>query len=680
MSWARLQRHAHLLRALVVVAALLAMVALLTSREGDAALPPLTLPDLLAPLGPGSELAEGYVLSFPHRGEEHDIQLQARRTRDGVTTVVELHILDRGRWSDIRETEHYGVAWELPRSTAARSESEAVAEQLAQVIRRNDVGPGVPVDTLALSHDAPPPRAALLLERVSGPRGVGLGLLLVLATWALATLPRGAALVSLFLFGLGLALRLPHLDVPFVRDQDVQRVFTGHASIWDIFTGVGLRDRHPPLYFAVLHVAQLFGQSEAVVRMPAVLSGALMGPALVAAAVLLGRRVALAAVLALVPTVGFAFVSYSREVSSLPFYALVLVLFATSVAQHHETGARNWRVAVSVSVAVALFTYYTAVFPVLAVLLLLTGFGAAYANTRRAVLWGCLVGSPALALAALTFVRDRGARAAAETQSAVAWGDREVMGTARAMAEAVHEAAGPAVLVLAVATAVMAVRRRDMAVLVPLVVFLATFAGIAALSPVARVQPYYVMGVVPALLLSVALTLPPEGRAPNLGFAAVVAGALTLTLATQVAAVGTLYAPDERATMPAFVETATGRVERRVVVVAHYDMTLLAYYLGRARDVEVDYASLVPHGAAFALAGTDFTIFPLVQTHTTDDALEAHAREALDAVIAGAPCLVVHRPSLGLDVIDARLAQCQRLAEGPESALYRCAPDDPLAR
>lgn len=680
MSWARLQRHAHPLRALVVVAALLAMGALLVEGEGRAAERPLTLPDLLAPLVPGAEVAEGFVLSSPHRGEEHDIQLQARRTRDGATTVVELHVLDRGRWSGIRETEHYGVAWELPRSTATRDESEAVAERLAQVIRRNDVGPGVPVDMLALTRDAPISRAAALLQRVSGVRGWCLGLLLVLVTWALATLPRGAALVSVFLFGLGLALRLPHLDVPFVRDQDVQRVFTGHASLWDIFTGVGLRDRHPPLYFAVLHGAQLFGQSEAVVRMPAVLSGALMGPALVAAAATLGRRVALAAVIALVPTVAFAFVAYSREVSSLPFYALVLVLFATSVAKHHETGARGWRIAVSVSVAVALFTYYTAVFPVLAVLMLLLRLGPPSAGTRRAVLSGCVAGSPALLLAVVTFFRDRGARLAAETQAAVAWGDRGAAGTAAAMADVIYEAVGAAVLVLAVAAGAAALRRRDSAVLVPLVVGFATFLGIAALSPVARVQPYYVMGVVPVLLLALAMTLPPQRKIPCVAFAAFVAGAAVLTLVQKVAAVATLYAPDERATVPAFVDIAMTREERRVAVVASYDMTLLAYYLARASQVEVDYASLVPNGPSIAVQGTDFEIVPLVETHAADDALEAHAREALDAAIASGPCLVLHRPSLGLRAVDARLAQCQRLAEGPESALYRCASDDPPAR
>jgi hypothetical protein len=153
-------------------------------------------------------------------------------------------------------------------------------------------------------------------------------------------------------------------------------------------------------------------------------------------------------------------------------------------------------------------------------------------------------------------------------------------------------------------------------------------------------------------------------------------GAVTLTLAGTLAANATLYVPDARATMPAFVDTIADSAETRLVTVAHYDLTLLAYYLGRASGIEVDYASLEPRGDALALRGTPFLLFPLVQTHD-DGATAAQAGAALEAVIGEGACLVIDRPALSLEDVRARLTRCERLAEGPESALYRCAPDDP---
>jgi hypothetical protein len=675
----RLERHATHLRVLAVVVGALAIAALVSVGGRSRGARAVVLRPDRAPRS-GSEVANGFVLSLPHRGEAHDILMTARRTRDGVTHVVELHLLDRGRWPDIRETAHYGVAWEVPRTTASWDEAEAVTEALAQIVRRNDAGAGVSVDALSLSPDAPVPPAVRVLQRVSGWRALGVGLLLVLVTWALATLPRGAALVSLFLFALGLALRLPHLDVPFVRDQDVQRVFTGHASWGDIFMGIGLRDRHPPLYFAILHVAQWFGQAERVVRMPAVISAALMGPAFALAAVVLGRRVALAAIVALVPTVAFAFVSYSREVSSLPFHALTLVLLTTAVAKDLSAGTRLRSAAVVACVAIALFTFYTAVFPVLAVLLLLMGGGADRARARRDVAFGLLAGSPALLLAVGTFFRDQGARAAASTQPNVAWGNASTLELARGMRDLLVEAVGPVALVAVVVAGLLAMKRRDTVVLLPLAVFVATFLGIAGLTSVARVQPYYLLAAVPALLLAVALTVPPVLRGAGEGTSLLLAVGVALSVVPTVAAVGTLYLPDERASMPVFVDVITRRSERRVVTIAHYDMPLVAYYVARARGVEVDFSSLEQGRAMTPIRGTDVVLFPIVQTHTSNDTLEADAVAALEAVIADGPCLVIDRPTLRLDGLQARLTRCERLAEGADSALYRCAPEDTAAR
>ena len=54
----------------------------------------------------------------------------------------------------------------------------------------------------------------------------------------------------------------------------------------------------------------------------------------------------------------------------------LLVLLTTAVAKDLSAGTRLRSAAVVACVAIALFTFYTAVFPVLAVLLLLMGGGA----------------------------------------------------------------------------------------------------------------------------------------------------------------------------------------------------------------------------------------------------------------------------------------------------------------
>ncbi|MEZ4325506.1 MAG: glycosyltransferase family 39 protein [Polyangiales bacterium] len=670
-----LDRRAVALRLLVAVGGTLVALGILSEGTPPAEAGTRTLAELIAPLAPGREVADGFVLALPHRGETHDIVLPARRSRGGRTTTVELHLLDRGTWRGVRTSAHYDIAWEQPRSTATQNECEAVTERLASVVRANDVRDEVPVDALTLAPDVPRPHIARALSGARGGRAFAIAALLALTTWALATLPLGGFWAGAFLFALGLALRVPHLDVPFVRDQDVQRLFTGHASLVDIFTGIGLRDRHPPLYFAVLHAAQLFGQSEAVVRAPAVLAGALAGPMLVLAAAVTDRKVVLAALLGLVPATSASFVAHSREVSSLPFYALVLTVLAMATVRYQQTGSRGWYSAVVASVVVALFTYYTAVFAVAALLCCLLWLGPTYGDARRALGVGLACGSPALALAAYTFVRDRGARLAAESRPSLAWGDRSVIGTAEAMADVVREALGPALVVAAFVAVTYALRRREGHAPIALALVLGSFVGIAGLAPVARVQPYYLLAALPVLLLAASWSPLPTHATRRLAVVATCGLLVSTTVADRAMANATLYTPDERAIAPDFAILIASRPERRVVTVAHYDMTLFAYYLGRASGVEVDYASLEARGDAFALRGTPYVFHPLVQTHD-DGASAAGAAAALDTLVQAGPCLVVDRPTLPLDGVRERLQRCTPLGQGPDATLYHCAPDD----
>src|SRR6185295_16742273 len=99
---------------------------------------PLSWDALLAPLGVGRAAALDYALGPLRRGAEHDVILPLRSIERGSS--VEVHILDRGRWTGVRETPSFGVAYEAPRSEAAAADCEAVTEAIAQALRHNDPG------------------------------------------------------------------------------------------------------------------------------------------------------------------------------------------------------------------------------------------------------------------------------------------------------------------------------------------------------------------------------------------------------------------------------------------------------------------------------------------------------------------------------------------------------------
>lgn len=687
MNGAWVVRHASALR----VAAFALCVALgygLLSHAPGAPAAPLTLGELTAPYALGTEIAAGYVLRSAGRGEAHDIVLRARRPpaaagsdssagAGGEGQVVEIHLTDRGRLPGFRDTAHYTVAWELPRSSAPHEDCEAVTEALAVAIRRNDTRAGVSADAIRLPHEAPlPPFAQALARGAATPL---LALALVLATWALAGLPHGALLASLFLFVLGLGLRAAHLGLPFVLDQDVQRVFTGHLSLTEILTGAGLSDRHPPLYFVVLHVAQLAGQAEAVVRMPAALAGALLGPALVGCAVALGRRVEPAALAGLVVSVGAAFVFRAREVSAIPLFTLLLIAALTSTLRYDQGASRPRLIAVVVSHALLLFTHHTAALAIVAELCVVLAVGAARRPTLRAVGLGCLAGAPALLHAVLTLVRDHGPREAARARPELAWGERGVLFVARALGDLALDALGPVWLLGALVCLVLGVRRRDGALLVPLGMVLCTGAGIALLASLARVQTYYLMTVLPLLPLGVALAVP-AARGPRSALVGpCFALAALLTLTPRLAELPPLYQRSDRAFMDHFAHTLGARAERRVAVLVDYDLPLLAYYLAREAAVPVDWDALERGDDGVRLRGTDYVLLPLVRAHGSDAHPDERAVAQLEREGAHG-LLVVARHDVGLPRAAAWLRRCEVLEERSEATLFSCSDQAPAPR
>ncbi|MDX2166155.1 MAG: glycosyltransferase family 39 protein [Deltaproteobacteria bacterium] len=624
--------------------------------------------ELIAPLRVGEAVTRGYVLLPPRRGTSGDIVCVARRPAGplGPPAHIELHVLDRGRWPGVLETRSFGVAWEQPPNAADFPQADAVAvtQALADAIARNDPGGLPPVGAIRLPDDAAPPPIVGVLERLRGARAAAVGGAVALALLLLASLPYGAVAAGALLFAIGLGLRGAVLDLPFVRDQDVQRLFTGHLPLSEIAFGGGLRDRHPPLYFFLLHAAQAFGQSEAVGRAPAALAGALVGPALLLATRAAGRRVgALALLAALAATVSPALVAGAREVSEIPLYALLALAAAASLLAALRAPRWPALAVVAAAHALAFWTYYLAPFLVAAHAAVLVWRRAAR-RVWLAFVVGVIAGLPALGLAALTLVRDRGARDVARAYPSLAWGEHTPLGLLVAMLRLSVEALGWPVALLTFTAAVGGLLRRDAAAITPALGAAATLAGIALLAPVARVQPYYIETVLPLALLGLAVwpvpTAPFWRAAAALGLVAVAAASLAPRLADARA----LYAPDPDACMPRFAAEIARHPQTRVLTVAHYDKALLAYYLARREGRALDWYQLDQAGGP--------RIEPLLLVHALDAGSEAAALRRLDEAVADGAVLVVDRDAVSLPALAQRLAACERLVEAPTARLLRC--------
>lgn len=653
-----------LVGALLLLAAAAALLAPAPRDDGQR-----SWADLIAPLAVGQAVARGYVLSPPRRGDAHDVVFVARRAAgpDWPAARVELHVVERGRWPGIAETRSFGVAWEVPRPGAAQVAPEAdalaVRDALAAAIAAHDPG-GLSVDAVSLTAEPPAPLVARILARGATPRGVLAAAAGTLALLQLAALPHGGGAVGALLFALGLALRLPALDLPFVHDQDVQRMFTGHSSWWQIATGVGLEDRHPPLYFFVLHVAQWFGQSEAAGRAPAALAGALAGPAVLVATRAMGRPLGIAAVLAaLAVTISPTLIAASREVSEIPLYALLLVAAAAALVAALAAPRRPRLLAVAVAHGLALWTYYLAPFLVAAHAALL----AARRADRRVALAlaaGVALGAPALLLAAATLWRDWGARDVARAYPTLAWGQHTPLQLLAEMARIPVAAFGWPFAVLLLAATAVGLARRQLPVVTAALGAAATVLGIACLSPIARVQAYYAITVLPLTTLALAV-VPDPRRAPARGAAwAAAALVAALSWAPLLAGARLLYLPDADAFMPRVAEIVARRPERTVVTVAHYDRTILAYYLARREGRSIDWFSVD--------ASPRTRIEALVLVHGLDAGSEAAALARLAALRATEPILVVERDAFLLPGVADRLSACEPLLQAPTARLVAC--------
>jgi hypothetical protein len=634
----------------------------------------VTWEDLLFPIVPGGFIARGYSLSPPRRGEERDVIFTARRddATFGPPARIEVHVVDKGQWPGIRETTSFGVAYETPRSQASLEDLEAITDVVANHLRSNDVG-YVSVASIPLAAEPSSPWMTRVLERTHGLRGMLVVVLLAVALGFVASIPqRGDAFAAALLFLLGLGLRLPHLDVPFVHDQDVQRFFTGQYPLGEILTGKGLEDRHPPLWFVVLHFAGLFGQTEAMARLPAVIAGAAIGPAIIGASRWVRTHGGISSALCgLVVTISPVLVMRSREVSEIPFFS-VLVIYVIAIATRlSRSPSPRAKPLLALVTALLAWTYYLAPLVLFGIVLSLAVVRRLKKDVLVALGWGVAAGAPAFALGAWTIVRDHGARTVAAQFPSLAWGDRgQVETLAQIWTQTIDSVGVPIILVATLSAIVAFCFRRDAATFVAFGVTVTTAVGITIASRVARIQPYYIIAIIPALPFAVALGPSARSR-QTLAWVLVCATSLFLFARVSLPGAGLVYLPDADAFMPKFASFVLQRSERRVVVVAHYDATILAYYVERAAGGSARWPGVEESGE-FVLDASKRRVLPLARAHALEEQSADGARAKLLAALDEGPALVIERDAFVLDQIHDELARCDTLLTAPTARLFRC--------
>jgi hypothetical protein len=125
-----------------------------------------------------------------------------------------------------------------------------------------------------------------------------------------------------------------------------------------------------------------------------------------------------------------------------------------------------------------------------------------------------------------------------------------------------------------------------------------------------------------------------------------------------------LYLPDSDAFMPRFARVIAQRPEQTVVTVAHYDKTLLAYYLARGAGRSIAWHNVDdPHWKR---------IEPLVLVHSLHAGSDEAAVQQLDRILADGPALVIERDAFLLPAIGERLSTCEQILEAPTARLVRC--------
>ena len=283
-----------------------------------------------------------------------------------------------------------------------------------------------------------------------------------------------------------------------------------------------------------------------------------------------------------------------------------------------------------------------------------------------ALVAGVLLGAPALLLAAATLLRDWGAREVARAYPTLAWGQHTPLQMLEGMARFAVEAFGGPFLALLAVAALIGVCRRRVEVVTSVLGTAATIAGIALLAPIARVQAYYAIAVLPLACLPLAALDDPAAPRRRAAWVVTMALVAAFVVVPRLGDARGLYLADADAFMPRFTALIAERPERTVVTVAHYDKTLLEYYLARREGRSIAWGTVNQ--------SPNKQLTSLVLVHALDAGSEGQALSRLEQLRAGEPVLVIERDAFLLPRVAEALSACEPLLQAPTARLVRCPP------
>lgn len=245
------------------------------------------------------------------------------------------------------------------------------------------------------------------------------------AAWAGAAVERRAFLVLLILLIPAAWLRLMHLDIPFDADYMTQRLFFGSLDIGDILLHRYEDQRHPQLFYLILHFFLYFGHSEWIARLPAVLFslGSAVALFVLARPYLGGVRSLLCVVLLMLST---SYFQHSRDVTDITLFVMLALLACHLFLRCLKEPRLSLLIAFAAVETAMFYTYYMAVLVALAQILALLVF----ARSRRFLgLWIALGAAFLMAFfsfrdLALLMLEDMGARRVASQFPAHMWGEK----------------------------------------------------------------------------------------------------------------------------------------------------------------------------------------------------------------------------------------------------------------
>ena len=324
--------------------------------------------------------------------------------------------------------------------------------------------------------------------------------------------------------------RLIHLDAPFSADAMTQRLFFGSLDVGDILAHRYDDQRHPQLFYLVLHGFLRFGHSETIARLPAVLLS------LASAAMLFVlARPRLGAVAALLATallgLSLPFLVHSREVGDVTLFAFLALAsshFTLRALEVPKRSTLSWLLMTEVAM---FYAYYLA--PLVAVAQLLTVLAHGRARQQRGLFWtlgaSWLLAAPSLRDLWVLTQADVGARELARVFPQHMWGQRtpaQLLGDAAdilAPSAATLMLLGGLALVGAVRLSPRFWRDPLATLCVPLLGVAFTVLGAAVV--LVRLKPYYLLFTLPfLLLLAAAGAVGPAGRSRS-SWAPLLAGA-----------------------------------------------------------------------------------------------------------------------------------------------------------